>query len=797
MQEEAQNPRPAVFLMTNTLETGGSERQFRLLADSLDRQLFRVDLGCIGPVGRFRKGLGEVAHVPPGGNLYGLQSWRSRITLAKRLRREQIAVAQAFDFYSNLMLVPAARLARVPAVIGSHRQLGDLLGPSRLMVQVAAFRFCDRVICNSHAAGRNLIRHGLPARKVVVIPNGLPEETFAQVAPLFPRQSGVLRVGMIARMNNPVKNYPGLLHAAVRVIAKFPRLEFLLVGDGPLRPDLEKMVQNLGLERQVRFLGDRHDVPAVLASLDVSVLPSFSESLSNTVLESMAAGVPVVATRVGGNSELVRDGETGHLVPPNDEIALAHALEHLLTNEPVRREWGKRAREVAHAEFSLARMTQEYQKLYTTLLARKSWKRHKARSRVSGADDRHRVRIAIVAPTLRYVGGQAVQADLLLKHWENDLRVHARFVPVDPEFSGALAWIQRIRFLRTLARMPSYWLGLWRGFRDVDIVHIFSASYWAFLLAPFPALVVARLRGKKVVVNYHSGEAQDHLSRSWTARPILRCADRRVVPSMYLANVFHDFGLDVDVVPNFVDLKQFRYHPRNPLRPRLLCSRGFGAYYSVDAVVRAFARIRGEFQHAELCLLGRGEQEIQVRQLVRNLRLDDHVHFPGNIGRDRIAQYYDDADIFVNASWLDNMPLSILEAFASGTPVASTAPEGIKYLVEHERTGLLSQPGDWEGLAENVLRFLRNPDFALSLAERAFQQSHRYSWEAVRERWLEVYGQLLENGVTAGKDMGKLSLPAVSRAAASEIPSVTALGELTRPSPLHSTPAQSPRDAET
>jgi L-malate glycosyltransferase len=767
MQAEPEKPRAPVFLMINTLETGGSERQFTVLADSLDRNLFRLELGCIGPVGQFRKGLGDVVHVPPGGNLYGMQSWRSRVTLARRLRRDRIAIAHAFDFYSNLMLIPAARLARVTAVVGSHRQVGDLLGPSRLAVQIAAFRLCDRVVCNSHVGGQFLMDHGLPARKIVVIPNGLPDDAFAQTPPLFPRDSDVLRVGMVARMNNPVKNYPGLLHAAARLVPKFPTLEFLLVGDGPLRPGLEKMARNLGLEHRVRFLGDRQDVPAVLASLDISVLPSFSESLSNSVLESMAAGLPVVATRVGGNIELIRHGETGYLVPPNDEIGLADALESLLSDGSLRRAWGRRAKGIAQAEFSLARMTEEYQKFYAALLARKGWKPHPTRIDLPRKDRQQRVRVAIVAPTLRYVGGQAVQADLLVNHWRNDPEVYARLVPIDPELSGPLAWAQRIRFVRTLARMPFYWLELWRGLRDVNIVHIFSASYWAFLLAPLPALVVARLHGKKALVNYHSAEARDHLSRSWSARPILRCADRCVVPSMYLANVFREFRLDADVVSNFVDLKQFRYRPRHPLRPRLLCSRGFGAYYAVNLVVQAFARVRQEFEDAELYLLGQGEQEAEVRAAVRKLQLDAHVHFPGNIGRHKIAQYYDLADIFVNASWLDNMPLSILEAFASGTPVASSAPEGIKYLVEHERTGLLSEPGDWQALAENVLRLLKNPQFALSLAEHAFQESQRYSWEAVRGRWLEVYEQLLENDLRSGNPISEHFTPVVRRAASS------------------------------
>ncbi len=741
------NDSPAIFLMTNSFETGGSERQFTVLADSLNRKLLRIELGCIGQGGAFRKGMGEVTSVPPGGNVYGLNSWRSRIALARRLRARHTSIAHSFDFYSNLMLIPAARLARTPIVIGSHRQIGDLLTPMRFRSQIAVFHLCDRVICNSRAAAQSLLDRGLPEQKLAVIHNGLPEEAFSDAPPALARAPGALRVGMIARMNDPVKNYPGLLHAAARLAPKFPELEFLLVGDGPLRPGLERMAQSLGLERQIRFLGDRQDVRAILSSLDISVLPSFSESLSNSVLESMAAGLPVVATSVGGNGELIRDGETGFLVPPNDEINLADALERLLSNSPLRAAFGTRAREIARANFSLARMREQHEALYYSLLASKGWQppRGAMASPAQGDDAGRPVRVAIIAPTLSYVGGQAVQADLLLKHWAKDPGVEARFVPVDPKVPGWVGWTMKIRYVRTFARMPFYWLGLWRSLKHVEIAHIFSASYWAFLLAPFPALVIARLRGKKVLINYHSGEARDHLSRWRTAIPILRHADRLVVPSMYLASVFRDFGLHAEVAPNFIDVNQFRYRRRNPVRPLLICSRGFGQYYSPDLVVRAFARVKQEFPDARLRLLGEGEQERQIRALVEELGLKD-VQFAGAVSRERIGCYYDESDIFINASWLDNMPLSILEAFASGIPVVSTAPEGIKYIVEHERTGLLSEPGDWQSLAASVIRLLREPALALRLADEALRESRKYCWEAVRGQWLDLYWSLSRDG---------------------------------------------------
>lgn len=770
--EQPQTLRDApIFLMTNTFERGGSERQFVTMAGALKSHNLQVEIGCLEAVGPFRGAFDEVSEFPAGGNLYGVHSLRARRALRSHLRARGVAVAHAFDFYSNLMLIPAARFAGVPAVVGSHRQLGDLLGHARFRAQNAAFRFCDKVVCNSRAAADRLLEQGLSERKIALIPNGLPDEAFAPAAPALARRPGVTRIGMIARMNNPVKNYPGLLHASSRLIHKFPGMEVVLVGDGPLRPELEKLAATLGVQRNVRFLGDRTDIPSVLASLDISVLASFSESLPNAVLESMAAGLPVVATRVGGNRDLVREGETGYLVPPNEEISLANALERLLINPLLRAEMGRKGREVALASYSLARVRDQYEQLYASVLERKRWtpsrhhvglrERKNAEPAGSAGEEsdgvgslKRRLRVAIVAPSLRYVGGQAVQAESLLRHWREDREIDAWFVPVDPEFPGWLGKIEGIPVARTVVRTPLYLSGLWRGLKGADVAHIFSASYWSFLLAPSPALCVAKLRGAKSVINYHSGEARDHLSHWRTALPVLRAADARVVPSRYLVDVFREFGLQARVVPNTIDMDEFRYRPRIPLRPWFICSRGFGAYYSVDLVVRAFAEVRQEFPDARLILLGNGSQEQEVKKLVRDLALGG-VEFTGAVPHEAIGAQYDRADFFINASWLDNMPISILEAFAAGIPVVTTAPDGIRYLVEHERTGLLCAPGDWRALAANALRLLHDPRLALRLAETAREQAGQYGWNAVRQEWLAVY-----------RDATACDSPAAARASA-------------------------------
>jgi L-malate glycosyltransferase len=730
---------PGVFLMINSLETGGSERQFAALARALDPGLISLHLGCIRPGGALPDGLGEVPRFPLGGSLFGIQSLRARFRLARHLRRQEIAVAHSFDFYTNLTLVPAARVARVSVVIGSHRQIGDLLTPSQFRAQLAMFRCCHAVVCNSHAAATRLLEDGLPSRKVVVIGNGLPPEAFAEARPALPRISGLLRVGMIARMNARYKNHSCFIRAAAQLAGKFPNLEFLLVGDGPLRPELEGEAEALGIRDQVLFLGDRQDITSILASLDVSVLTSTSESLSNVILESMAAGVPVVAHAVGGNSELVAQ-DRGILVA-QQEGALVSAIERLLRNAALRAELGRNGRQFVKMRFGLTSVRDRYQALYAELLDKQGWRPGLFRSRVSTSARHDELKVAVIAPTLRYVGGQAVQAELLLRQWRDDADAKVRFIPVDPPFPAALAWAERIPILRTLIREPLYLAALWRGLKDVDIAHIFSASYWSFLLAPVPAFLVASLRGKKTLINYRSGEARDHLQRFRTARFFLQKANRLVVPSGYLVDVFREFQLQAQVVPNIVDTSQFSFRLRQPLRPQLVCTRGFHPYYCIDVVVRAFAQVQQAFPDARLDLVGGGPLEMQIRKQVRELGLSS-VSFMGVASREAIGRFYDQADIFVNASRLDNMPVSILEAFASGTPVVSTAPEGIRYLVEHERTGLLSEPGNAEALARSIIRLLRDPELAFRLAANALEELQKYRWTTVREQWLKVYRSL-------------------------------------------------------
>lgn len=355
--------------MTNTFETGGSEHQFTVLARNISEPAFQIHLGCVSRRGPLADQVGDVPEFPLGGSLYGWQSLRTRIKLSRYLRRCHVRVAHGFDFYANLTVIPAACFARVPVIIGSHRQLGDLLTPAKFRSQTAGFRWCDAVTCNSQAAADRLAAAGVPRGKLAVIGNALSPAALEPAPAALPRRPDTLRVGMVARMNAHYKNHSGFLRIAAQVYRCTPNVEFLLVGDGPLRPELERQAAALGLGDRAIFLGDRRDISAVLASMDVAVLTSDSESLSNAILEAMAARLPVVAYNVGGNAELIND-ERGGLVR-QDENDFANAICRLLSAPHLRRQQGDNGRRFVEQNFNLDRIRRQYEDLYRALLEEK------------------------------------------------------------------------------------------------------------------------------------------------------------------------------------------------------------------------------------------------------------------------------------------------------------------------------------------------------------------------------------------------------------------------------------------
>jgi glycosyltransferase involved in cell wall biosynthesis len=218
----------------------------------------------------------------------------------------------------------------------------------------------------------------------------------------------------------------------------------------------------------------------------------------------------------------------------------------------------------------------------------------------------------------------------------------------------------------------------------------------------------------------------------------MRSVDVVAVPSSYFAEIFRDFNLPSQVVSNIADLAAFRYRVRDPIRPRFISTRHFEPIYNVPCTLRAFARVQARYPDATLVLAGGGSEERQLRHLARQLALRG-VTFTGPVTQRMISALYDAADVYVQTPVIDNMPGSLVEAFASGLPVVATRVGGVPVILKHGVHGLLAPSDDDEAVARQMMYVLEHPDVARRMATAARSSSNAYDAAVVREKWRAVY----------------------------------------------------------
>lgn len=351
------------------------------------------------------------------------------------------------------------------------------------------------------------------------------------------------------------------------------------------------------------------------------------------------------------------------------------------------------------------------------------------------------VRVLLIAPSPEIIGGPSVQAARLLEEFRKFPQVKVEFLPVNPRAPKFLRPLQKIKYVRTLLTSLLYGLRLLAGIGRCQVLHIFTPGYFAFLLAPAPAILLAKAFGKRTILNYRDGRAEDHLSRSTTAVRIMRLVDEIVAPSDFLVRVFAGFDLPARSIPNIVDLDRFRFRLRDRPRPVFLHNRGLESHYNVECTIRAFARIKEKYPDATLFIAHDGPLRNHLETFARNLGLCN-VKFIGSVSRQQTPEVYEHADVYLMSPNIDNMPVSVLECFAAGLPVISTRVGGVPYVVEHDRTGLLVDCNDHEAMATAAFRLLEEPGLAVRLTRNAQEECHRYAAAAVVADWLKLYTKL-------------------------------------------------------
>jgi glycosyltransferase involved in cell wall biosynthesis len=361
---------PRILLVGDSLALGGTEGQFTAIAVGLSRSRWDVDVSCLraeGPLRTKLESAGVRAWSCGRGSLKSPRLLLAVSALARYLRTHRILLVHSFDFYSNILGVLAARIARVPVVIASQRDLGDLRPPFQRRVHQSVLRLADYILVNSEAVAERIEPHRAAGLgRIVVIPNGVDAARFS---PGGRRRSpaGAVTVGTLANLR-PEKGLSDFMRAAALVRERCDA-RFVVWGDGPLRSDLEHLVRALGLDGAIELRGRTTEPELALRELDIFVLTSLSEACSNVLLEAMATGLAVVATRVGGNPELVEDEVTGVLTPPADPAGLAKAILRLIEQPAVVERLGARARERMRTEFSIERMLDRIQLCYEQALS--------------------------------------------------------------------------------------------------------------------------------------------------------------------------------------------------------------------------------------------------------------------------------------------------------------------------------------------------------------------------------------------------------------------------------------------
>lgn len=366
-----------VLFLIDKLTRAGTQTHLLELVRHRDRKKFEpyvVSLVEGGELVEDFKALDVDTRVLSVKRAYGISGVQAVRWLASFMKEKKIDLVQTHFLHADLIGLAAAKLAGVKKIITTRRDQGFWRTPRHLVIMRLLNPLYDHILANSSAVEKTVLSdEGVSASRISVIHNGIPISKYAEPEiPSFRKNLGIastdLVIGTVGNMRHDIKGQRYLLEAAEQVLKEIPKMKLVLVGDGPLRPQYEEQAKKLGIEEQVLFLGLRADIPAILKAIDIFCLPSLTEGFSNAILEAMASLKPVVATRVGGNPEMISDETTGYLVPPRDADALAYRLTLLLKNEKLRKQMGKAGRDHVMKTFTAEKMARQYESFYENLM---------------------------------------------------------------------------------------------------------------------------------------------------------------------------------------------------------------------------------------------------------------------------------------------------------------------------------------------------------------------------------------------------------------------------------------------
>ncbi len=662
---------------------------------------------------------------------------------ANDIKKGKADILMTYHFGSDVWGTVFGKFARAPFIISNRRDEGFW----RKKVHTSAYKFVNRWVNNiivvSDAVKKIVVEsENVKSDKIEVIHNGVDVNRFEIICEI-PEKMGELKltlgtpvVGCVGNLRS-IKGQRYLVEAAVKVLKRFSDAQFLFVGAGEIKDSLVSQAKKLNIENNIQFLGQRSDIPELLSIMDVCVLPSLSEGLSNTLLEYMAAGKPIISTRVGGNTELITNKEEGLLVDPANSHALAETIISLLDNKELRQRLGQAAKRKVVENYSIQRMIQKYERTLETPFVPKKMKQINICHLISsnGLFGAEKVMLSLAA-NMNYNG---------IKSWvigiKNSYNPHSELIDEakDKEIP-AITIESRGRFdFKSVDKICEF-------IRQNDISVLHAHNYKANLLG----LLAARKTKIPIVTTLHGyigGGAKLRFYES-IDRFILRFFNKVILVDDSLRKWFKNGSPKPSIINNGVSLEVSSCNNTLSKDKKGLVIGSIGRLSPEKGhkyLLEAFSRAIKDYPDLQLIIVGDGELRNELEGLTSSLGVKENVTFTG-FQKD-VTKYYNSIDIYVSPSLLEHFPLTILEAMGFGKAIVATNVGGTPDLIKKEGfTGLLINPGSSDAIYKAILTYILQPSLRKTYGGNSMQfVKENYSLEKMVDSYKKVYEDTICN----------------------------------------------------
>lgn len=721
----------------------GAEKQIFELAKGLNKDNYRVTIASLESIGKAPRLLIESAgcglELFPIKRIYGISGLIQGFKFFKFLRSQKVHILQTYHFGSDIWGTFIAHLAGVKVIISNRRDMGFWRNSHHISAYHWVNPWVTRVVVNARSI-RDYVKstEDVPRRNIEVIYNGvdLPTQHEHSAKEGHSGKKDKIVIMHVANLK-PVKGHRYLFEAMRGVVSQYPQAQLVLIGEDTMSGAIQRYADELKISLNVLFLGKRDDVRQLLTMADICVLPSLSEGMSNAILEYMAAGKPVVATRVGGTPELIDNDVHGLLVDKENSAQLKDALIRLIEDEPLRQKMGSAGRQKVIDQFSMPGMIKRYEEFYASLLPREFKVMHFVSS--GGLFGAENVLLNLAENMDRQIYHPIVAAIQDGRKTNLQVAEKAREMRIPVKVFQSKG---RIDF-DTINKVRRCLLA-----HKIDILH--THNYKSDIIGYFATRnlnvkLIATAHGYTDISNRVT--IYERIDR-WFLKKYF---DRVVVVSGSVLPGFTDN--EKVVIPNGINVDRFDRSaiPAEEIRKQYGVNAedlliGTVGRLSVEKnqklLIEAAKKLCARDPRIKVMIIGEGPEDEDLKTMVRLAKLEKRIIFTGLIRN--VASFYKAFDIFTLPSLTEGVPMTILEAMASRTPVVATRVGGIPQIIAHGQTGLLVNSNDVEGLCAALGDLLINPALRKSMAESAFQfVRQEYSIERMVSLYHQIYQEAL------------------------------------------------------